>query len=108
MIEARDHGLTTPGNPARQRSEYPDHVRSLTRYADAIQGFLASGMRIEPALKERITIALLLQRTHGLLTNDALPTALMERLRLGSIATADRNVRRIPPLNLYEPNDIML
>ena len=105
MIEARENEWLTGGNPVRSLSERPERVRSLGRYAEAVKGFLAVGFRFEPLIKEDFPIALLLQRQHGLLTNDALLLALADRLRIQSIASTGKSFAAVREIILYEPDD---
>ncbi len=106
MIEARENDWTTGGNPAKALSDHPDRVRSLNRYAQAIKGFFVSGFRFESLLKEDFGIALALQRQYGLMTNDALIVSMAERLRIQSIASADKSFANVRGVILYEPDDL--
>ena len=47
-----------------------------------------------------------LQSKHGLLTNDALLLAVARRLKVVSLASADRSFDEIPGLTLYRPEDL--
>lgn len=47
-----------------------------------------------------------LQSQHGLLTNDALNLAVIKRLGLQEIATADSNFDHVPGLIVYRPSDL--
>ena len=106
MVEARDNGWTTGGNPAKSLSERADRVRLMNRYSDIVRGLLASGFRLESLLAEDFSAALRLQREYGLLTNDALFIAIAERLRIQAIASADKIFKQVQGVILYSPDDI--
>jgi len=106
MVEARDNGWTTVGNPAKSLSERPDRVRLMNRYSDIVRGLLASGFRFESLMAEDFPAALRLQREYGLLTNDALFIAIAERLRIQAIASADKIFMQVQGVILYSPDDL--
>lgn len=108
MVEARENEWTSSGNPVKALSERPDRVRALSRYADAVKGLLASGFRFETLMKEDFISALALQRQYGFLTNDALLLSVSERLRIKSIASADKIFAQVSGIILYSPNDIVI
>ena len=106
MVEARDNGWTTGGNPAKSLSERPDRIRLMNRYSDIVKGLLASGFRFESLMAEDFSAALRLQREYGLLTNDAVFIAIADRLRIQAIASADKIFKQIQGVILYSPDDI--
>ena len=106
MFEAQSRNHAGAGNPFRQLSEHPDRIRELSKHADVVKAILGSGLRIEPVVQEDFTVAVLLQKLHGVLTNDALMIAVMERVRVGSLATADKVFRRLSQFRIYQPDDI--
>ena len=106
MIEARDNGWAPGGNPAKVLGERPDRIQALTRYADAVKGLLASGIRCDSVGREDVLSALTIQRQYGLMTNDALLMAISERLRIQAIVSADEQLRRVRGIVLYSPDDL--
>jgi predicted nucleic acid-binding protein len=106
IAEARDNNWITGANPARQLSEQPERVKMLTRYEQAIKSLLATGIRVEPVVKEDITAMMRVQHESGLLTNDALLIAVAERVRVQAIASADKTFSRVSGITLYSPNDL--
>ncbi len=106
VIEAHDNGWTSGGNPVRSLAARPDRVQLLSRYAEAIKGLLASGIRYETVRKEDILSALAIQRQYGLMTNDATLVAIGERLRVQSIASADSQFHSVTAFRLYSPDDL--
>lgn len=108
LAEARENGWITGGNPARQLAEQPDRIRLLSRYEDAVKGLIASGIKIEPTQREDFLQAMNVQRQTGLMTNDALMAAVAERLRIETIATADKALKNVRRLIIYQPDDLNL
>ncbi len=60
------------------------------RYEGLLRDLLSIGLRLESLQHEDFLSALAIQRHSGLLTNDALLVAMATRLRIKSIASADR------------------
>lgn len=108
LAEARENGWITGGNPARQLGEQPDRIRLLSRYEDAVKGLIATGIKIEPVRREDFLQAMNIQRQAGLMTNDALMAAVAERLRIEAIASADKILRNVRKLIIYQPDDLNL
>ncbi len=106
MVEARENGWVSGGNPVKSLSERPERVRAMNRYADAVKGLLASGFKFEPTTNEDFLCALSLQRQYGVLTNDALFLAIAERLRIEAIASADNTFAKVRGVILYSPDDL--
>jgi len=106
LAEARDLGIITSGNPAKQLSEKPNLVKSMSRYEFLIWDLLTIGLQIEPVQREDIIQAMSIQRQYGLLTNDAIFLAVGTRLRVNAIASADHAFGNIQGVVLYSPNDI--
>jgi predicted nucleic acid-binding protein len=108
LAEARENGWITGSNPARQLSGQPERVRRLSRYELAIKSLLSTGLNLELILKEDILTSMKMQRQTGLLTNDALLLAVADRLRIHSIASADKAFKKVHGIALYTPDDLRL
>ena len=108
LAEARDNGWIHAANPAKQLSRQPEIVQKLSRYEDCIRDLLALGLRLEPLGAEDFTTAMNLQRRFGLLTNDSLLVAMMQRLRITSLASADQIFSRVQGIMVYGPDDIRM
>jgi len=106
IAEAHDNGWTGGSNPARKLAEQPERVKVLNRYEQAVKSLLATGIHVEPIVKEDFLIMLRVQRESGLLTKDALLIACAERLQVQAIASADRQLSVVRDLILYHPDDI--
>jgi predicted nucleic acid-binding protein len=106
LEEARENNWATGANPARILSQQPERIMMLHRYESAIRELIASVTHIEPVFEQDYTAALALQRTTGLLTNDALFAATAQRLRVDAIASADSAFKRLADVSLYLPDDL--
>jgi predicted nucleic acid-binding protein len=106
LIEAKENGWLRKSNPARGLAARPDLVRKLVRSETEVREFLNLGLRLEPALPADVLEAVRVQRESGLLTNDALLLAVLRRLNVKSLATADAAFRDIPGWTVFSPDDI--
>src|SRR5208337_908441 len=71
MQEAQAGGFAT-SNPAKTLAEKPEIIRSLTVYAEDTRALLSGELDLAPTRPEDFLEAVLLQKQHGLLTNDSL------------------------------------
>lgn len=106
ITEARDNNWISGSNPSKSLSGKPDRVRSLTRYESYMKDILAMGFQFEPLDCEDFIAAMAVQRTAGLLTNDALLVAVGERLKVVAIASADQAFSKVSAMVLYSPSDL--
>lgn len=61
---------------------------------------------LEPVVPQDFRLALELQRSPGLLTNDSLNVAVAKRLNIVHLATADRGLADVPDMTIYVPDDL--
>jgi len=47
-----------------------------------------------------------IRKTHGLLTNDSLSLAVLQRAQADILATSDRDFASIPGVRVYQPTDL--
>ena len=106
LIEARENGWLRKSNPARALGERPDLVRKLARSEIQVREFLNLGLRLEPVFPADVLEAVRVQRESGLLTNDSLLLAVLRRLNVRILVTADTAFRDIPGFALFAPDDI--
>lgn len=106
VSEARDNGWITAGNPVRQLNENPEQVKRLNRYESFIRDILAMDLTIMSLEQEDFITAMRIQREFGLLTNDSILVAVAERLRVQSIASADKTLASVRNIILYSPDDL--
>ena len=74
---------------------------ALNSFSEIMQG------RIEPVYEEDIQVAAMLADTHPLVsTRDLLHAAVMHRLGLDRIASADTDFDRLPDITRFDPSNI--
>ncbi len=106
ISEARDNGWIHNSKQVKQLSEKPDRVKSLFRYESLIKDILAINLNLVSLQQEDFITGMRIQREFGLMTNDALFIAVAERLRIKSIASADKALGSVRGMILYSPEDI--
>jgi len=106
IAEARELGIITGSNPAKQLSENPNKIKTLTRYETLMRDLFAIGLHIVETKKEDFFTAMSLQKKYGLLTNDSLFAAVGIRLRINSLVSADTIFSRIKEFTFYSPDDL--
>jgi predicted nucleic acid-binding protein len=105
MAEAAVGGFAG-SNRAQRLADQPEKVKRLRGYQEAVRDLLAMGLQHETLQREDFLTAMVYQERAGLLTNDALLLAVGERLRVKSVATADKGFRRASDFTLYAPDDL--
>lgn len=106
ISEARDNGWIQNSKQVKQLSEKPDRIKSLFRYESLIKDLLAINLNLVSLQQEDFITGMRIQREFGLMTNDALLIAIAERLRIKSIASADKALASVRGMILYSPDDI--
>jgi predicted nucleic acid-binding protein len=91
----------------RQLAEKPERVKSLFRYENMIKDIMAINLNLVTLQQEDFIAALRIQRDFGLMTNDSLFIAVAERLRIKSIASADKRLANVSGFSMYSPDDIV-
>ena len=107
LIEARENGWISRGNPARALSEKPERVQRLTNYAKQMRQFLGIRLRLESVTTIDVIEAMSIQREFGLLTNDALFVAIARRLNCELIASADKVFANLQGFTVHRPSDLL-
>jgi predicted nucleic acid-binding protein len=106
MIEAVRKGLVTPGGVAAKLREHPEVVRSLTDYQISVDTILSAGIRIVALTPEDLSLSAVVRSNSGLLVNDSLTAAMIQRERIPALATSDSDFERMQRLRLYSPTDL--
>jgi len=105
-IEAVRRGMVTPGNVAAKLRARPEIVSTLTEYQENLDTLLAIGIQILSLGPDDLVASAAIRRTTGLLTNDSLTVAVLQRERIGALATSDPDFQRVPSLRTYLPSDL--
>ena len=106
IAEAIEKGLVTSKNAVRRLKERPDFVKSLTQYSQDVQDIIKTPLTVESVTKEDILASASIRRAHGVLTNDSIILATMERLSIVDFVTHDNDFDDISKLKLWKPDDI--
>ena len=106
MMEAVDSGLVTPGNVPGKLKRRPDLASQLHEYSDSIQFILNIGIEILQVDADLLRMSADLREQTGLLVNDSISLAMMERHDIRAIATNDRDFQRVADLEVLIPSDL--
>lgn len=107
ILEAQHKRLVRGSNPAQQLARSPRIVRQLRLYEEWTLAVPRMGIDIEEVGHRDFTESLAVRRATGLLTLDALLVAVMMRLDLANLASADRAFAAVDAVSLFEPGDIV-
>jgi predicted nucleic acid-binding protein len=82
---------------------HPQAIKSLTGLAQAATMLSSLPLNLLPTDQDLLTEAAIIAQTHGLLTNDAIIVALMQRHGLTHLATNDDDFDRVPGITVWKP-----
>ncbi|GMU21552.1 MAG: hypothetical protein AMXMBFR13_16450 [Phycisphaerae bacterium] len=83
--------------------KHPEIIKRLVEYPQAMERLGVVPMTILPVDEALLRRAACLAVQHGLLTNDAMIVALMERHGIGHLATNDDDFDSVPGLTVWKP-----
>jgi uncharacterized protein len=106
MLEALQKGLITGGQPARKLKEQPEIIKVLREYNQSVQQIPRLNIRVRTITSGVVRASEAIRVQNGLMTNDSITVALMRKLSLTAIATADADFDNISALRVYRPGDI--
>jgi predicted nucleic acid-binding protein len=106
MLEALHKGLITGGQPARKLKEQPEIIKVLREYNQSVQHIPRLNIRVRTITSGVVRASEAIRVQNGLMTNDSITVALMRKLSLTAIATADADFDNISALRVYQPGDI--
>jgi len=106
MLEALQKGLITGGQPARKLKEQPEIIKVLREYNQSVQQIPRLNIRLRTITSGVVRASEAIRVQNGLMTNDSITVALMRKLSLTAIATADADFDAISVLSVYQPGDI--
>ncbi len=105
-IEAVRKELVTPGNVAAKLRARPHIVRALKDYQGNVDTLLAIGIQVLSLAPDDLVASAAIRGTTGLLTNDSLSVAMLQRERIVALATGDPDFRRVPGMRVFVPADL--
>ncbi len=103
IIEAVATLHVSPQTAIRHLKANPKEVARLTQHLLVPDHIEAMGIEILAVGLDDIRTSAVVKEDHGLLTNDAINLALMQRHRLTYIASNDADFDRIPNLVVWKP-----
>jgi len=106
MMQDAQAGGFAGSNPAKTLTERPEIIRNLAVYAEDTRALLSGELDLTSTRPEDFLEALLLQKLHGLLTIDSLNLAVIRRLGITEVATADKGLDAVQGIIVYKPQDI--
>ena len=106
MTEAVNKSLVTPGNVPGKLKRRPDLASQLQDYSEAIRIILNIGIEILQVDAEILEISSDLRAQTGVLVNDSISLAMIQRRRIPAIATNDRDFQRVNWLEVHLPSDL--
>ena len=106
IIEAQQDQLVRGSNPGQKLARAPEIVKRLRRYEEWTLAIPRMAIEVEEVTQQDFIASLAVRRATGLLTLDALVVAVMRRLRLAHLASADHGFRVVDGLALLEPGDL--
>jgi predicted nucleic acid-binding protein len=83
--------------------KHPELIARLVEYPQAMERLSAVPVTILPADEQLLRHATSLAVQHGLLTNDAMIVALMQRHQLTHLVSNDDDFDRVPGLTVWKP-----
>jgi predicted nucleic acid-binding protein len=95
------------GNPARGLSQNPERIRSLRHAFSCLSSMEQFGLQLLPLTPAAALRAPWFCLHHGLMANDAALLACMEEQAIGALATADQQLRDVPPVKTYLVTDLV-
>jgi predicted nucleic acid-binding protein len=104
IIEARSVLQVPSSKILAYLKDHPDAVRRLTRYRQIPGEFSRARVRILDVTYREIHASKQYRDDYGLLTDDSIMLAVMERHDLVDLAANDEDFKRIPGLRLWMPD----
>jgi predicted nucleic acid-binding protein len=83
--------------------KHPAELRTLTGLSEAIQLLRSAAVKVLPLDAAALDEAARISTQYGLLTNDAVIVALMERHGISNLATNDDDFDRVPGITVWKP-----
>jgi predicted nucleic acid-binding protein len=106
ILEALQKGLITGGQPARKLKEQPEIIKVLHEYNQSVQHIPRLNIRVRTVTSADVRASEAIRVQEGLMTNDSVTVALIRKLGLRAIATADADFDNLSVLRVYQPGDI--
>jgi predicted nucleic acid-binding protein len=106
VLEAVQKGLITGGQPARKLKEQPEIIKKLREYNQSVRQIPRLRIRVRPITSAIAKASEAIRVQEGLITNDSVTVALMRKMGLRDVATADADFNNVSHIRVYQPGDI--
>ena len=106
IIEAQQKRLIRGPNPAQKLAHSPSIIKRLHLYADWTLAIPRMGIEVEEVPFQDLVSSISVRQRSGLLTLDALIVAMMIRLKISNLATADLGFENVKEIKLFKPDDL--
>jgi predicted nucleic acid-binding protein len=98
--------LITGGQPARKLKEQPEVIKGLREYNQAVQQIPRIRIRVRTITPAIVRASEAIRVQEGLMINDSVTVALMRKMGVTDIATADADFNNVLHIRVYQPGDI--
>jgi len=96
-------GFATSAETVNYLKRHPEAVKELRQHLAVASKIYHLGVEILPVSYKHLHRSKQVRQQYGLLTNDSLIVAVMQRHRLRHLATHDRDFTRVPVLHVWGP-----
>ena len=103
MLEAVQKGLITGSQPARKLQEQPEIIKGWREYTQSVQQIPRLGILVRPITSAIAKASEAIRVQEGLMTNDSVTVALVRKIGLRDIATADAAFDNVSHSRVYQP-----
>jgi predicted nucleic acid-binding protein len=106
VLEALHKGLITGGQLARKLKEQPEVIKGLREYNQSVQQIPRMHIRVRTITPAIVSASEAIRVQEGLMTNDSVTVALMRKMGVTDVATADADFNNVSHIRVNQPGDI--
>lgn len=106
VVEAQQKRLIRGANPVQKLARSPALVKKLSLYEEWTLAIPRMGIEVEEVTFADLMVSMGMRQKSGLLTLDALVLAVMGRLKIPNLASADQAFSEVEGIKLFSPGDI--
>ncbi len=103
IAEARERLRLPPREIVSYLKAHPDEVRSLKRYLSIPSDIYRLGVSILDVTYRELHTSKRVRAEYGLLTNDSIIVALMQKYKILHLATNDQDFKRVKGIKVWMP-----
>ncbi|UCE17776.1 MAG: PIN domain-containing protein [Gemmatimonadota bacterium] len=104
IYEATEKAGLEPKGAMHKLQKNPEFIQNLTQYSTIPQRILDFGTQIFTISYQTILDSQTWRENYGLMVNDSITAALMDRNGIKNLATNDTDFDRIPVLHIWKPS----